>query len=93
MPRKLVAPPSNVSGPLGLWLRDLHAWVENQPNISLASFGATDTPNSRVTGFSGDMCVNLGSASTTSRLWVLGGASLSALTDQGWAAVRIVQVP
>ena len=89
MPRNLIAPPSNISGPLGLWLRDLHQWVENQPQISLASFSATETPNSRVTAFSGGLCVNLGSASTQSRLWLLGGNSVSVLTDQGWQVVRI----
>jgi hypothetical protein len=87
--RNLVAPPSDASGALGAWLRDLHRWVEAQPAISLASFGATDTPNSRVTGYSGTLCINIGSASTDSRLWVLGGASLSALTDQGWRVVQL----
>lgn len=91
MPRNMAAPPSNISGPLGLWLRDLHRWVENQPQVSLASFGVTETPNSRVTAFTGGLCVNLGSASATSRLWVLGGDSVSVLTDQGWSVVRVLQ--
>lgn len=67
MPRRLPAPPSGITGPLGNWLREVHTLLESQPNISLVSFGATDTPNSRVTGMSGDMCINIGSASTDSR--------------------------
>lgn len=91
MPRRLQAPPSDVTGPLGAWLRQLHTVVESLPNFSIASFTDTETPNSRVTGLSGDFVVNLGSASTDSRLWVLGGGTRSALTDQGWALVRVVR--
>ena len=78
-----------ITGQLGFWLNELHQFIEAQPRISVASFGAT--PNSAVTGLPGDLCVNIGSASTTSRLWVLGGAARSALTNQGWALVRMLQ--
>ena len=88
MARNLVSPPSDVSGPLGRWLRDLHTWVEGQPFVSFASFGATDTPNSRVTGATGALCINIGSASTQSRFWLL--PTLSERTDQGWMLVRVV---
>ena len=89
MPR-FPAPPSNVTGPLGSYLRELWGYVTSQPQISVQSFGATSTPNSIVSGFPGDLCVNIGSASTNSRLWVLGGASRSAITNQGWQLVRVV---
>lgn len=91
MPRRLPAPPSSLTGPLASWLRELHTLIESQPNISLVSFEATDTPNSRVTGMSGDIAINIGSASTDSRAWILGGGTRSALTDQGWALLRIVR--
>lgn len=90
MSRNLNAPPSDVTGPLGRWLRDVWQWVEAQPQWSLASFGPGNTPNSRVTGFPGSLCVNLASASTQSRLWLLGGGAPSVLTDQGWNLVRVV---
>mgnify|MGYP001581092362 FL=1 len=90
MARNLNPPPSGVTGALGAWLHDLHAWVEGLPSISIASFGATDTPNSRVTGGTGALCVNIGSASTQSRFWLLGGPALSTRTDQGWVLVRVV---
>lgn len=47
------------------------------------------SPNSNVTGQPGDLVVNVGSASTSSRLWLLGGAG-SALTNIGWVNVRIL---
>jgi hypothetical protein len=92
MPARLPDPPSDVTGALGRWLRDVHRVIQAMPQISYASFAATDTPNSRVTGFPGDLCTNIASVSTTSRLWVLGGADRSVLTNQGWALVRVVEL-
>ena len=92
MARKLAEPPSSVTGVLGAWLRELHRVVEATPNVSIVSLSALSTPNSYVTGFVGDLCVNASdSASTVSRLWVL-GTSGSARTDQGWALVRMLAV-
>ena len=90
MARNLAPPPSSITGPLGLWLTNMWQWVEAQPQISLASFSPTQDPNSRVTALSGALCINLGSGSTQSRLWLLGGNNLSAATDQGWSVVRIL---
>lgn len=90
--RRLEPPPSSITGAYGNWLRKVWALLEASPNFSLVSLSDTDTPNSRVTGYPGDFCINLGSASTASRVWTLGGPASSALTDQGWALVRIVQV-
>jgi hypothetical protein len=90
--RKLVPPPSTVTGALGEWLREVHRVIESTPNVSLVSLDASATPNSRVSGVPGDLAVNVNqSASTTSRLWVLGGSG-SALTNLGWALVRVLQV-
>lgn len=91
MARKLVPPPSTITGELGVWLRDLHRVIESTPNVSLVSLAAGDTPNSRVSGVPGDLAVNVSpSASTSSRLWTLGGSG-SALTTGGWALVRVVE--
>lgn len=91
MARKLVPPPSSLTGPLGEWLRELHRVIEGTPNISLISIGATATPNSQTSGIPGDLAINVNqSASTTSRLWLLGGSG-SALTNLGWALVRVVE--
>lgn len=88
MSRHLESPPSSVTGALGVWLRAVHAHLEQQPTFSVASLAPTETPNSRVTGRGGDLCINEGSASTTSRVWILGGPR-SALTNQGWVVVRV----
>ena len=84
-PRKLPFPPSAVTGPLGAWLFEVWRHLENQPTISLFS---STSPNSAVTGMSGDLAINVGSASTDSRVWVLGGAQRSALTTTGWVVLR-----
>ena len=85
--QRLPPPPSDVTGPLGTWLRQVWQAVEALPRLSVDSFDGT--PNSRVSGLPGDLLVNIGSASTDSRVWVLGGGARSALTNLGW---RVVQV-
>src|SRR3990167_2197339 len=84
MSRKLAPPPSSATGALGQWLREIHAHLEAQPNFSLISIAPTATPNSNTTGLSGDLALNIGSGSTDGRLWILGGAARSALTQQSW---------
>jgi hypothetical protein len=87
------APPSGLSEPLSGYLRQIWSFIESQPQTSINSFSATATPNSLVSGFPGDMVVNIGSASTNSRLWILGGAARSAITNKGWQLVRVVTPP
>ncbi len=87
-PRNVAQPPSSVTGELGRYLTDVAAYLNALPQWSLASFGPTETPNSRVTGATGALCVNLGSGSTSSRLWQLG--TISDRTDQGWQLLRVV---
>jgi len=84
-PRKLPFPPSAVTGPLGAWLFELWKYIESQPTVSLFS-GVT--PNSSLTGLSGDLAINVGSASTDTRAWILGGGQRSGLTNQGWVTLR-----
>lgn len=74
-----------VTGDLYFWLLDLTQAVNSVPQLSY--FSAL-TPNSLVTGLTGDVAINIGSASTDTRVWVLGGASLSQLTTQGWVTLR-----
>lgn len=82
---QLSPPPSSITGPLGTWLQDLWTLVNGQPTISY--FSGT-SPNSSVTGVAGNLAVNIGSASTTSRLWLKGGDP--AIPDQvNWVVVRI----
>jgi hypothetical protein len=76
-------PPSDVTGPLGAWLRDVYRALNQIPN---ASYISVDNPNtSGFTGYPGDLAVNVVSGSTVSRIWVMGGASVS---TNSWAVVR-----
>lgn len=80
----LPLPPSNVTGELGLWLQEVWKRLVNTPTVSY--FSGT-TPNSVVTGLAGQLAVNVGSASTDTRVWVKGG-SASVPSQTGWVTVR-----
>lgn len=84
-------PPSSISGALGEYLRDIATYINSVPSISRVSLALGESPNSRYTGSAGDFLVDVGSASTQSRLWLMGGAANSARTMLGWSLVRIVQ--
>ena len=82
---RLAPPPSSVTGPLGTWLGELFTTFNNLPR---SSYFSGTTPNSVVTGVAGDTAVNIGSASTSSRLWVKGGDPV--IPDQlNWVIVRV----
>lgn len=82
---RVPAPPSALTGDLGIWARQVTTALNSMPWMSY--FSGTN-PNSNVSGFAGDFAVNVGSASTDSRIWVLGGNSLSVTTNQGWVVLR-----
>lgn len=84
---RLRMPPSAVTGELGTFLREVWGVVNGMPRHSWFS-GLS--PNSTVTGVAGDLATNLGSASTTSRLWIKGG-SPDIPSRTGWAVVRILE--
>ena len=85
MTQRLRNVPSSITGELRGWLSDVAAMLNAQPFASV--FSGT-TPNSVVTGIAGDMAVNVGSASTSSRLWVKGGDPV--IPDQlNWVIVRV----
>lgn len=81
----LPLPPSDLTGPLGEYLLVLWRTMNGLPNIS--AFSGT-SPNSTVTGVPGDLAINIGSASTESRLFVKGGSARLPSTT-GWNTVRI----
>ena len=85
MTQRLRNVPSSITGELRGWLSDVATMLNAQPFASV--FSGT-TPNSVVTGIAGDMAVNVGSASTSSRLWVKGGDPV--IPDQlNWVIVRV----
>lgn len=83
-PRKVPDPPSSVTGPLALWMRAVADHLNGLPTLSVFS-GLS--PNSAVTGVGGNIAVNIGSASTDSRVWVKGG-SATVPSKTGWTVLR-----
>lgn len=80
-------PPPPYTGIPGLdaWLGQVTYALNALPRVSW--FSGT-TPNSSVTGTAGDIAINLCSASTSTRAWILGGAP-STVTNIGWLTIRI----
>jgi len=73
-----------VTGPVRDWMNAVADHLNGLPTISVFS-GLS--PNSAVTGVAGNLAVNIGSASTDSRLWVKGGsADVPSMT--GWSVIR-----
>ncbi len=77
--------PSSITGDLFFYLTEMAKAVNGVPQVSYFSAA---TPNSQVTGLTGDLAINLVSGSTDSRVWVLGGNNLSVLTTLGWVVLR-----
>ncbi len=77
--------PSSITGDLFFYLTEMAKAVNGVPQVSYFSAA---TPNSTVTGLTGDLAINLVSGSTDSRVWVLGGNNLSVLTTLGWVVLR-----
>jgi hypothetical protein len=83
--RKLNDPPSGITGPLRVWLQGVVDHVNNTPTLSY--FSGTSPIVSAVTGMAGDLAFNVGSASTSTRLWENVGTSLNTVN---WVAIRIL---
>ena len=81
--RRLASPPSDITGPLGYYLREIARAINDIP--ALSAFSA-DTPNSRVSGYPGDLAVNLTSSNTDVRLWQMSGSARVPSTT-GWNPV------
>lgn len=73
---------------LNNYLKDIATVLNSLPRISIFS-GVT--PNSVISGLPGDLLVNVGSASTTSRLWIKAGGTSTVPTNTGWAVVRVLE--
>lgn len=85
--RRLPSIPSYLTGPLvdvlRLWERQLNG------EAFISKFSGT-TPNSKVSGQPGDLTVNVGSASTTTRLWLRAGPNTRSTTS--WSPVRVAEI-
>ena len=81
--RRIVSPPSEVTGPLGSYLREIARALNDIPQLS--AFSGT-TPNGAISGYPGDLTINLTSSNTDLRLWQMGG-SLRVPSTTGWVLV------
>ena len=79
--------PSSLTGPLIDVLRQWERQLNSEAFIS--KFSGT-TPNSKVTGQPGDLAINVGSASTTTRLWLRAGPNTRSTTS--WSPVRVAEI-
>lgn len=80
---RLPPPPSSVTGPLYDWMASVVRTINNMPTLSYFS---GQTPNSAVTGFAGDLAINIGSASTVTRAWI-NTASTATAGQTGWVTL------
>ena len=77
--------PSSITGPLATYLNQIARQLNGEAYIS--KFSAANPNTSGLTGIPGDLALNVGSASTWTRLWVMGGATASIDTN-GWQMFR-----
>jgi hypothetical protein len=70
-------------------VRTLQVWHRQLTSeVAVSIFSAANPNTSGFTGIPGNLAVNIGSASTSSRLWILEGSTASIDTN-GWRIVRI----
>ena len=82
--RRIVSPPSDVTGPLGAYLREVARAINDIPQFS--GFSGTDPNTSAIAGYPGDLLVNLSSTNTDRRLYIMSG-SLRQKSTSGWTLV------
>ena len=88
MPWNLPDPPSGITGPTRDYLLTLKNAINQIPVFSWASLA---TPESVWTGHAGDFFVNLGSASTNSRLFFkVAPVAVNTASKISWITLRIL---
>jgi hypothetical protein len=86
VPNRIPQPPSNLTGPIAEWCRAVARQLNQEGYIS--KFSGADPNTSGFTGIPGNLIVNVGSASTSTRLWVLAGSTASIDTNN-WKPLRV----
>jgi hypothetical protein len=86
--QRIPFPPSNVPEPLYSYLLEVARRLNAEAYIS--KFSGTHPNTSGFSGIPGDLAINVGSASSFSRLFIKGGAEASASTIS-WSIVRIAR--
>jgi hypothetical protein len=78
--------PSSITGDVRRYLEQVRAQLNSEAYIS--KFSAANPNTSGLSGLPGNLAVNIGSASTSSRLWIMEGSAPS-LDTNAWRIVRI----
>ena len=82
--RRVTSPPSDITGALGTYLWEVARAINDIPQLS--AFSGTDPNSGSNPGFPGDLLVNLTSATTDRRLYIMGGSRREKSTT-GWTLV------
>lgn len=78
--------PSGITGVLATYLGQIARQLNAEGYIS--TFSAANPNTSGLTGIPGNLAVNIGSASSWTRLWVMSGSVASRSTNS-WQMVRM----
>ena len=78
--------PSQISGIIGTYLKEVVRQLNQEGFISL--FSAANPNTSGFTGIPGSLALNIGSASSWTRLWMMGG-SVASIATNGWQIFRM----
>lgn len=82
--RRIASPPSDLTGPLAYYLREVARAINDIPQVS--AWSGTNPNDGSNPGYPGDLLVNLTSANTDVRLHQMGGAGRAKSTT-GWVPV------
>jgi hypothetical protein len=86
MSNRIPPVPSSITGEIGRYLNQLARQLNAEAYIS--TFSAANPNTSGLTGIPGNLAVNIGSASTSTRLWIMEGSTASIDTN-AWRMLRI----
>ena len=87
MPLRIPEPPSAVTGALRVYLMDLVRTLNT--SVPACSYFSGATPESVVTGVAGDFAIQVGSASTNTRIWTKAGSPTVASTTS-WMKMAVL---
>lgn len=85
---RLAPVPSHLTGPIAQTLRLWYEQLNNREGY-ISIFSGADPNTSGFTGIPGNLLVNVGSASTWTRLWVQGG-SVASISTTSWHPIAVV---
>ena len=86
MALRIPDPPSQVTGPLRIWLNELVRTLNSQ--VANVSYFSGTSPESVITGVAGDWAIQVGSVSTNTRIFVKAG-DVAVPSKTSWMKVTV----